>query len=368
MENPDDADAYLTMADLALREGQWTVAGLLSDKALAIAQAFKGDAEKKKDLLKRAYTGEAYTAREHEQWEDARKVLTALLKVEADNARAHYQLGQVLFELKKPKEAYAELQAAARMDEDVPSPEATLGQLYEKAKDRTNAEKWMKQAVAADPKKIETRLEVRSGYCRSAGSTMPRLRPRRLWRSIPNRNRRRFSPGASPALPRITASRRSIWRRPISSRPGAGREANELALTLNELGEEERKRAVTLADANVRQNRQSAEAVATLGWIYYRLGRMEDAESLLNQVVASNQAVSPDALYFYAVVADNRNRGQAAKSVLDTALESDAPFAYRLRRARLHDRLAKDAAAAGAPRPTKRASGTKSDAAKADNP
>ena len=63
MENPDDADAYLTMADVALREGQWTVAGLLSDKALSIAQAFKGDADKKKDLLKRAYTGEAYAAR-----------------------------------------------------------------------------------------------------------------------------------------------------------------------------------------------------------------------------------------------------------------------------------------------------------------
>ena len=160
MENPDDADAYLTMADVALREGQWTVAGLLSDKALSIAQAFKGDADKKKDLLKRAYTGEAYAAREHEQWEEARKVLTALLKVEADNAKAHFQLGQVLFELKKAKEAYAELQAASRMDEDIPSPEATLGRLYEKAKDRTNAEKWMKQAVASDPKKIETRLEV----------------------------------------------------------------------------------------------------------------------------------------------------------------------------------------------------------------
>ena len=149
--------------------------------------------------------------------------------------------------------------------------------------------------------------------------------------------------------------------------PGAGREANELALTLNELGEEERKRALTLADANVRQNRQSAEAVATLGWIFYRLGRMDEAESLLNQVVASNQAVSPDALYFYAVVAENRNHGPAAKSVLDTALKSDVPFAYRSEAQKLHDRLAKTPAARGAARPTKQAA-TKSDATKADSP
>ena len=70
----------------------------------------------------------------------------------------------MLFELKKQKEAFAELEAAARMDEDIPSPEATLARMYEKAKDRTSAEKWMKMAITADPKKVKTRLDVAQWY------------------------------------------------------------------------------------------------------------------------------------------------------------------------------------------------------------
>ena len=93
------------------------------------------------------------------------KLLADLLKSNSDAAVAHYRLGQVLFELKKQKEAYAELQAAARMDEDIPSPEVTMAQLYDKGKDRANAEKWMKQAVAADPKKAKTHSRRLSGCC-----------------------------------------------------------------------------------------------------------------------------------------------------------------------------------------------------------
>ena len=53
------------------------------------------------------------------------------------------------------------MQAAARMDEDIPSPEMTMAQLFDKEKgSRSNAEKWLKQAVAADPKKLKTRLDA----------------------------------------------------------------------------------------------------------------------------------------------------------------------------------------------------------------
>jgi tetratricopeptide (TPR) repeat protein len=355
MDNPDDADAYLAMADLALRDGQWTVAALLSDKSLALAQAFKGDAEKKKDLLKRAYSGAAYAAQSHERWEDARKLLNALIKVEADNANAHFQLGQVLFELKKPKDAYAELQAAARMDERVASPEATLGRLYEKAKDRANAEKWMKQAVAGDPKRLETRMEVAQWYLSIGRIDDAKAQVEAALGIDPESQEALYLAGRVSRFAKDFGQAQKYLEKAYLESPGAGREANELALTLNELGEEDRKRALTLADANVRQNRQSAEAVATLGWIYYRLGRMDEAESLLNQVVASNQSVSPDAVYFSAVVADNRNHPQVAKTLLDTALKSDAPFAYRPEAQKLHDRLAKTPASSRGARPTKQA-------------
>ena len=163
---PDDPDAYLMMAELALRESRWTDAALLSDKAIPFAKAFKKDAERKKDLIKRAYLDAAEAAKKQERWEDARKLLAELLKGMPDSGVAHYRMGEALFELDKQKEAYAELQAASRMDDDIPSPEFTLGQLFDGAKDRANAEKYMKLAVASEPKKLKTRLEVAAWFLR----------------------------------------------------------------------------------------------------------------------------------------------------------------------------------------------------------
>ena len=76
--------------------------------------------------------------------------------------------------------------------------------------------------------------------------------------------------------------------------------ANELALTLVEIGEDERKRQFTLAEATYRQQ-HNAETAATLGWVCYRLGRMGGTERMFNAVASANP-FSPDAAYFFATL------------------------------------------------------------------
>jgi tetratricopeptide (TPR) repeat protein len=343
MDYPDDPETYLVMAELALREGRWTDAGLLSDKALALAKPFKGDAEKKKDLIKRAYLGAAMVAQQQEHWEEARKLLGELLKASPDAAAGHYRLGQVLFEMDKQKEAYAELQAAARMDEDIPSPEMTMAQMFEKAKDRASADKWMKQAVAADPKKLKTRLDAVQWLLRTGSLEEAKKQATEALSIDPESQDALFLAGRVARFGKEYQQAQKYLERSYLESPGTGSVANELALTLNEIGEEERKRAFTLADATYRQQRD-AETAATLGWICYRMGRMEDAERVFNAVATANQ-FSPDAAYFFATFADDRNRGEAAKPLLEAALKSDAPFAYRAEAQKLYDRLSKRPAA-----------------------
>ena len=70
---------------------------------------------------------------------------------------------------------------------------------------------------------------------------------------------------------------------------------------------------------------------------------MEDVERSV-QRRGVGESVSPDAAYFFATFADDRNRGDSAKSLLEAALKSDAPFAFRAR-GELYDRLSKSAAA-----------------------
>jgi tetratricopeptide (TPR) repeat protein len=338
---PDDPETYLVMAELALREGQWTDAGLLSERAVGLLKGFKADADKKKDLTTRAYLGAAMTAQQHERWEDARKILTELIKANPDSAAAHFRLGQVLFETDKQKEAYAELQAAARMDEDIPSPEMTMAQLFEKNKDKANAEKWLKQAVAADPKKLKTRLDAIQWMLRTGDLAAAKAQATEALAIDPNSQDALFLAGRVARFSKDYPQAQKYLERSYLESPGAGSVANELALTLAEIGEEERKRALTLAEATYRQQRD-VETAATLGWICYRLGRMEEAEKLFSAVATANQ-FSPDAAYFFAVFADDRNRGEAAKGLLEAALKGDAPFANRAEAQKLYDRLTKKA-------------------------
>jgi len=339
VESPDDPEAYLIMADLAGREQQWTDAGLLAEKAITLAKAFKGDPERKKDMLKRGYLLAALVAQQHEQWEDARKLLADLLKSNNDVALAHFRLGQVLFELKKQKEAYAELQAAARLEDEIPSAEITMAQLYDKAKDRAGAEKWIKQAVTTDPKRAKTRLEAAQWLLRTGNLDEAKAQVDEALKLEPDSQDALFLAGRIARFAKDYGQAQKYLERSYLESPGAGVVANELALTLNEMGEEERKRALTLAEATYRQVRD-AESASTLAWICYRLGRMEDAEKVFNSIPASSQA-SPDAIYFFAAFADDRNRGEVARPLLDAALKSDGPFAYRADAQKLLERLSK---------------------------
>ena len=134
-----------------------------------------------------------------------------------------------------------------------------------------------------------------------------------------------------------------------------------MALTLVEIGEDERKRALTLSDATFRQTRD-AESAAILGWIFYRLGRMEDAERQFTAVANSRQ-FTPDAVYFYATFSDDRNRGETVKPMLEAALKTESPFAYRAEAQKLYDRLSKKPAARPGRKPVPAADNADADAA-----
>ena len=55
-------------------------------------------------------------------WGSAEADLTALLKVDPDNAMANYRLGRALFMQKKFKEGLAEFTKAATLDKKLPNP------------------------------------------------------------------------------------------------------------------------------------------------------------------------------------------------------------------------------------------------------
>jgi tetratricopeptide (TPR) repeat protein len=115
--------------------------------------------------------------------------------------------------------------------------------------------------------------------------------------------------------------------------PGNFAASNSLALVLIESEEKEsQQRAVEMAEANVARYRenspQQVNALTTLAWVYYKLGRREDAEKILDQI-ARNNALTSDGAYYVAKLLSDRGEKDRAKAILEEVLTNEAVFATR---------------------------------------
>lgn len=70
---------------------------------------------------------------------------------------------------------------------------------------------------------------------------------------------------------------------------------------------DKRLRALQLAEINARQYPRLAEALATLGWVYFKFGRLAEAEQALQTATSSGQSSSETA-YYLARVLDARGQ------------------------------------------------------------
>jgi tetratricopeptide (TPR) repeat protein len=71
-----------------------------------------------------------------------------------------------------------------------------------------------------------------------------------------------------------------------------------------------------------------ANALTTLAWVYYKLGRREDAEKILSQITQNNQ-LTTDGAYYVAKLLVDRGEKDRARKILEEVLDNDAMFATR---------------------------------------
>jgi tetratricopeptide (TPR) repeat protein len=111
--------------------------------------------------------------------------------------------------------------------------------------------------------------------------------------------------------------------------PGDFSASNQLALTLIEQQDKlKQESALQLAEANGRLHPGSVEALSTLGWVYYRLGRLNDAEQIL-QSVASGRPLEANTAYYLARVMFDRGKRDTAVQLFQASIDASANFMYR---------------------------------------
>jgi len=122
--------------------------------------------------------------------------------------------------------------------------------------------------------------------------------------------------------------------------------SNSLALVLIESDDDEaRQRALEMAEGNVALHRenspQQVNALTTLAWVFYRLGRREDAEQILTQISQSNQLTS-DGAYYVARLLVDRGESKRARTILEQVLSQEPVFATRADAQELFESLGTD--------------------------
>lgn len=327
IERPEDPRTYLVLADLALNENRVTDAAVLLEKAAGILQAAPDDFAPRDHI--HALAGAVTVAERRGDWKAAEQTLAQWLSREPKAAAVRQRRGRALFRLGQHDEAQAELERAARDDANLEPAAVTLGWLHHQAGESEEAREWMDRAVAEASENPAVRRAAAAWHleCERPQEALGEVDA--LAKLEPNSaDIARLRGVALRMLGRFSEAERMfdwLYRRS----PADADAANQLVLVLIEQDDaERRRRAVELAEVNARQYPSSAAALASLGWIYYRVGRLEEAERVLRAATASGHANSETAYYLARVLADRGQTGEA-RTLAQAALGAPGPFPSR---------------------------------------
>jgi tetratricopeptide (TPR) repeat protein len=330
ISEPGEPGLYLAFAELALQEKR------VSDAQLQLRQAWqeteaakKLPASRRQWLRCRVRAGLAAVAEARQQWELAHGHLEACLKLEPDGVAYRRRLARALFALGETAQAYDQFAETVRQSPSLEPPALSLARLCEQQGDRSQTERWLRQATLANPQDALVhwtfaawlvdvgRTEEALAVCRRAEELEPKSRDVRLLRGIISMSRKRYGEAQQAFEPLY------------QQQPGDLEAGEWLALSLAEQPDaQQRDRAVQLATVLVQAQPQSARALATFGWVSYRAGNLQAAQNAL-QTAASAGQVSSDTAYYLATVLAETDQMQDVTKLLTEALDARGRFLHR---------------------------------------
>ena len=162
IENPDDPEAYLMLADQAYAGGRLTEALAVYDTAAPIVENYSGNSFRKNLFGIRVIAGRSAVAERRKQWEKAKPMLEEWIERDPKSAAAYQRLGVAMFHLKKTKTALEYFQKAKGLDDKVSHPFVIMATLFAQRDDPTNAQKAFERAY----KNGDSAPEVAQAYAK----------------------------------------------------------------------------------------------------------------------------------------------------------------------------------------------------------
>ncbi len=328
-EEPKHPDGYLLNASFAFGEGRITDAILSCQAALQFSADARWDAEVRKRYVREARLGLAASFEQRGDWASVKEQLTGLLNDDPKNGPLRQRLGAATFQTGKTEEAFADFQKAFQDDPAVDPPELRLAALWAAKAERDKSEDWLKKAVAAhaaNPKTHrayagylldEGKPDAAQLYIDAAAKLDSKARETATLQALLFRHKKEYGP-AEVAFEQLH-----------KDAPGDSFALGNLAIVLVESADDKKKkRAAELAESLVKQNSRAADAYAVLGYCYFKLGRIDDADKALGTAASAGQ-VGLDTAYYLALVLNEKKKYAEGFKILDEAVKARGPFVYR---------------------------------------
>ena len=337
-DNPKDPEAFLVLTDLAIREGRFTDATMLVDRAIENTAAFRGSAEKRKKLQIRCYAALVPIAQRWKQWDKAKADLDKWLALDSKSAVALYRLGEVLFHQGKRKEAYEKLKAAKKENDKLPNSAVVMGRLFLADDDKAKATQWMNFAADQAGEDNALKLGVARWHWGQGNVSDAKKYVNAVLEADPHLVDAKYLRGIVAFYHQdYDNAKRQFESLLLQQQNHLGANLHLALALLEQNTESSRRAAVNLAQRLQRAAANNASVVATLGWIYYRTGKHETAERLFKALGSRNLSI--EAAYYIAKIQADRGKNEEAKKLLKFVTESKQPFIYTKAAQALFNRL-----------------------------
>ncbi len=328
VEDPEYPGTYLMFANLALSEGRITDAKLLLERAQSLEKEVK-DPDRLRTLQTNIRSGKVTLYEARKDWLAVIESANEWLKIDPKSGRARQRLARALLAKGQPQEAARELELARSEDKKLATADIAMATFYSEFGDLKSAEEALLRAAKAQPKDPLVQQAVANWLLTQdrAQDALPFITE--SLKLDPTSTDARYAAGLIARQMRDYNTAESSFESVLRDAPANFAASNQLALVLAEQEDEAKhRRAVEIAEVNARQYPRNGEAVATLGWAYYRSGKLEQAEKSLQTAISGGRATS-DTAYFMAHVMADRGRIDDAARLLQGALRAPGTFAFR---------------------------------------
>ncbi|MCY2974297.1 MAG: tetratricopeptide repeat protein [Planctomycetota bacterium] len=338
VKKPDDAEAYLFLAEVAFRSGRWTDAWAMLQMvepliSRSVSLTPKTPEEDRAnflylDLLR--LQGEVAASRQ--DLATSKAIFQRMSELQPNAGYPKWALGRLSLIQGDTPAALKQFTTARKLDAKLPQPELTIAiALGASVATIAESEKWFRNGLKADTATAVNWVEyskwlILQDRPQEVIEISDKLKPE--WTTVRDE---KVLLGLAHRYLENWNKAEAIFKDLHQQNADDIESGNHLALVLVEqLDEGKRARAKQISDGNLGRAPNVETIVATAAWIEFKLGSIDVADKMLGQLAAST-VITPQTAYYVSQVLDARNKREEAATVLKSAL--NAPGFWPQRRA-----------------------------------